>query len=381
MVFNIQKSLSDDKATRDYLMTIIRKGSMIPVISNSFSMRQIFRDEIIQNKKANGLQMTDDTTSAIDKSLTKQWASMIEYPLQDKYDLARVAQYWQVENNNEYRSAKEDYLYFLKVYFLDHAEKVFLDSNSGNATALKDMSGLTNGEIQRLKNKTDVYSFSQLVADQLSYPRLPAGVEDPLRLLAKLDLPIYITTSHFDFLERAIRSESEGKKEPRTQVCFWGSSVFDIKPEHKLDPDFTPSKETPAVYHLYGLEDYPESLVLSEDDYLNFLISMFENTNTLNPLIPSKLRLALARSPLLLLGYQLNDWDFRVLFRFFLKFRQIDSQRGLIIQLNPTREGMEKMDKSVEYLNHYFNKEKFNLFWENAEIFIQELYEVWKKNR
>jgi hypothetical protein len=51
--------------------------------------------------------------------------------------------------------------------------------------------------------------------------------------------------------------------------------------------------------------------VLTEDDYLDFLVKVsWDNT-----VIPPRIAEALTDSSLLLLGYHLQDWDFRVMFR------------------------------------------------------------------
>ena len=375
MLIDEQNILPEDTEVWEYILTNIRKGSMIPVISNSLRLGHLFREELRQSKGKAGSQKSNNNIFTIDKILTEKWAKEIQYPLQDKHNLARVAQYWQVENPNQYRSAKEQYLDSLKKFFLDEVEMTLSHPDGKHQDV-----PLVKEEVENLRRKVNFYNFSELVVDQLSYPRFSQGIEDPLRLLAKLDLPFFITTSHFDFLERVIRSESGGKKEPRIQVCFCKPN-FNARSEHALDHDLTPDIKNPVVYHIYGLEDYPESLILSEDDYLNFLISMFENKDMLHPLIPSKLRKALATSPLLLLGFQLHDWDFRVLFRFLLKFRQPGAKPGLIIQLNPGKKGTEPKDRSVEFLNNYFGKEAFNLFWEDADSFIQKLYRTWSSNR
>jgi hypothetical protein len=57
--------------------------------------------------------------------------------------------------------------------------------------------------IEELQDDIEKLSFSD-IAVELGYPRPLKGQTDSLQLLAKLNLPIYITTSHFDFLERAI---------------------------------------------------------------------------------------------------------------------------------------------------------------------------------
>jgi len=138
----------------------------------------------------------------------------------------------------------------------------------------------------------------------------------------------------------------------------------------------------PLVYHLYGLEAYPQTLVLSEDDYLNFLIAMVEDTNTLNPVVPLGLRRALGESHLIMLGYNLADWDFRVLFRFILKFRRDEfSPRGMVIQLKKNTRTAEDVERSLEYLGHYFDRRKFDVDWNDPESFIQKLWNEWNEYR
>ncbi len=332
------------------IMPRVNQGIVIPIISNSFRIEQIFRD-------GNEPAIPEEGSLSINEQLIAEWAALIEYPMNDSNNLARVAQYYLVEQKDNPR-ARTKYLDFLKSFLLEIANE---DPDYG------DIAG-------RLKNQIQDLEFSD-IASQLDYPRFPANTEDPLRLLAKLPLPIYVTTSQSDFLERAL--ESEGKK-PRAQICFWSGQISSAAPEHRTDLDFTPSIVNPLVYHLYGLEDYPQTLVLSEDDYINFLISMVEDTNTLNPIVPLNLRRALGESHLLLLGYNLTDWDFRVLFRFLLKFRRDEfSPRGMVIQLKQTDRNISNVEKSLQYLGRYFDRKKFDIEWNNAEGFIQKLWNEW----
>ena len=76
------------------------------------------------------------------------------------------------------------------------------------------------------------------------------------------------------------------------------------------EPDYRPSAERPLVYHLFGRLSVPKSVVLTEDDYFDFLIGVTTN----NDLIPAVVRRALADTALLFLGFNLDEWDFRVLF-------------------------------------------------------------------
>jgi hypothetical protein len=329
----------------------INQGIVIPVISNSFRIEQIFREG----------ETSPEESQTIQEQLTSQWAELIDYPMQDKDNLARVAQYYLVEQKDD-PHARTKYLDFLKSFLL-------MIANDDPEYA--DIANRLKGRIQELR-------FSEIVS-QLDYPRLPKDCEDPLRLLARFPLPIYVTTSQSDFLERAL--EAEGKK-PRTQICFWSGEVSSVAPAHRTDLDFVPKVTEPLVYHLYGLEDYPQTMVLSEDDYLNFLIAMVEDTNTLNPVVPLTLRRALGGSHLLLLGYQLRDWDFRVMFRFVLKFRRDEfSPRGMVIQLKKDERRIENMQKSLEYLGHYFDRRKFDIEWSDPEAFICKLWSEWNQYR
>jgi hypothetical protein len=135
------------------------------------------------------------------------------------------------------------------------------------------------------------------------------------------------------------------------------------------------------VYHLYGLEEYSQTLVLSEDDYINFLISITEDTNTLNPKIPLYLRRAVGESQLVLIGFRLSDWDFRVLFRLMMNFR-IDnfSPRGMLIQLQD-KENMASNANAIEYLKRYFGRKSFDIEWNSADRFVQDLWNEWDSLR
>ena len=343
----------------DDIMPFLKKGTVIPIISNAMRIEQIFRDEKALTDQVSDTAEFSDEDLTIDEQLTKEWAAEINYPMADDHNLARVAQYYQVEQK-ESLLAKTKYLKFLTNYLLDinMEEEGYQDV------------------VQQLR--TQEACFSDIVKE-LDYPRFPDGMEDPLRILAKLPLKIYITTSYYNFVERALEAEN---KKPRTQVCFWSGGKMSARPEHAPNPGYDPSDTEPAVYHLFGLEDYPQTLVLSEDDYMNFLISVVEDNNTQNPVVPLRLREGLAESRLLLLGYHARDWDFRVLFRFILKYRSVDSApRGMLIQLKPGAKQTGDKDKSIEYLSKYFDKKQFEVNWNNPERFIGKLWNEWDKYR
>jgi len=332
------------------LLPLISQGEIIPVISNSFRIEQIF-SEVSEGATGEG-------GSTITEQLTADWASLIEYPMSDNQNLARVAQYC-LEEQKDSPHARTKYLEFLKSLLLAIA------SDDADYTEVT----------HRLKTQIQEQQFSE-IAHQLEYPRFPEGAEDPLRILAKLPFKIYITTSYYNFIERALEAEN---KKPHAQVCFWTGEKSNAKAEHVPDQSFEPTPDQPLVYHLYGLEDYRQTLVLSEDDYLNFLIRATGDSNTQNPLIPFRLRHALAESHLMLLGYREQDWDFRILFKLISGYRSEFSPRSLLIQ--PSLPGTEKNEKWLGYLERYFDRRHFSLEQIDAGSFIKKLWDQWNQYR
>ena len=188
-------------------------------------------------------------------------------------------------------------------------------------------------------------------------------------------------------MEQALQSVD---KHPRTQVCFWWSDdPISLDETDQIPNDFRPTVNEPLVYHLYGFDKYPESLVLSEEDYLKFLIKMSQNiTDTTIPIIPLYLREQLTVSSLILLGYRLEDWDFLVLFRGVIEAQHSSLQKfSLAIQLDPAeRKGIteeEEKERAKQYLKEYFKSSKstFRVTWGNTETFVKNLWQQWNEWR
>jgi hypothetical protein len=341
----------------DYESDILRfidDGSIVPVISNSFRLEQIFRDdaELIDRMLKNKIDFYDEVCT-IDQELTRAWARSMAYPMSDNHNLARVAQYCEVVQE-EAELAKKEYLGFLNLRLLNNHQS---------------RQGFEDVIAKYKKQRTTVTNL----AKELELPYLfPEGKEDSLRLLARLKLPVYITTSYFSFLEEALIKEG---KTPSTQVWSWGSKVK-MKEEHQPKREYELDPLKPVVYHLFGLEDYAKSLVLSEDDYMDFLMKSASAISDLE-VLPSPLRDALSQSRLLMLGYHIQSWDFRALFRFILEFRKPeDAPKGIALQFKPTLENEDFEDQSLSYLDKYFGGHKFKVRWLDAETYIYELWEA-----
>jgi hypothetical protein len=334
----------------------IKEGRVIPIVSNGLRYDSIFAQLVQQASAADdGLSMK----LMAENLLSQAWAQKINYPLPDVYELARVAQYNRSLARDDEQS-KVDFLQFLKESLLGYAENLEEDADL----------------INELYARINESSFSDLV-QELEYPKLESGQNDPLRILARLPLPIYVTTSYHNFLERALTAEN---RPPVTQTCYWSGPE---PAESTVDPDYIPTPERPLVYHLYGLETAPTTMVLSEDDFLDFLIKVTQAVDVNRPIIPMRLRSALATSSLILLGYRLQDWDFRILFRGIINAGQTTSRGfSLVIQLTPDQQfNIESPGEARKYLETYFRPRQFNVEWGDTIGFLDHLWSEWNKWR
>lgn len=348
------------------LIELIRQGSVTPIISNSLRIEEIFLDDdelmaLVQKEQKENAPAFYDEVHTIYNQLAKMWADARHYPMSDGYSWARVAQYLQVERK---KMTGTEYIKFLKGRLLEISSK-----KKGYGEKVK-----------QLKEWADDLNFSEIATD-LDYPSFPDGEEDPLLLLARLPLPIYITTGYSDFLERALLKAG---KTPRRQICFYNGQKTEEISKHLPDPKYNPDSDNPAVYYLFGMEEYKQNLVLSEDDHLDFLMTARSLMGGQD--FPSHLSLAFSQSKLLVLGYSLRDWDFRTLFRLILASRPSNNaQQSIAIQFKPMLarlEGKEDYtEKAVEYLSDYFGAQKFDIRWSNTDNFIYDLWNACVKSK
>lgn len=210
---------------------------------------------------------------------------------------------------------------------------------------------------------------------------------NPFGILADLNLPIYITTNYDNFMFEALktRSNENREKNPEREICRWSSEVDQMLKLKQispvLSPAYIPSPERPVVYHLHGYIEIPESMVMTENDYLDFMIRLHEKDS---PILPPQITIALATNALLFVGYSLADWDFRVLFRSI--FTSISSMTNLIIavQLPPT--DVKSESDAIKYLGKYFGSVlgkdiRVRVYWGEITEFAKELRKHWETAR
>lgn len=251
-------------------------------------------------------------TLPLGSEISSEWAERYGYPLTDSHDLAKVAQFLAVRQDPMF--PKE--------------------------------------QIAARLRKHGTPDFS--------------NPEEPHRVLASLPLPLYLTTNYDDFMGLAL--ERAGKA-PVREFCAW-NETFSVD---AADRDaLAPTPETPVVYHLHGRLDDPESLVLTEDDYLDFLVSVSRTD-----LLPPRIQRALSDTSLLFVGYRLADWDFRVLHRGIVAAIAPSRRRlSITVQVPPAAESSEAVQ---QYLDSYFHNMNVRVFWGTAAEFAGELSDHWTR--
>lgn len=200
---------------------------------------------------------------------------------------------------------------------------------------------------------------------------------EPHVLLAQLPFPIYVTTSPYSLLEDALVAQN---KQPHVEICPWDDES--ARPVSDAPRDtYIPDVEHPLVYHFFGHWKQPKSLVLTADEYFNYLINM----TRYNHLIPESVRSALTNSQLLLLGFQVDDWSFRVLLRNIMTRPGSQSLKGyahVAVQIDPEESYLAEPQRARKYLESYFQVDvKINVYWGNMRDFMQELLSNWTRSR
>jgi hypothetical protein len=146
---------------------------------------------------------------------------------------------------------------------------------------------------------------------------------------------------------------------------------------------YVPNSAQPLVFHLHGHHEVPQSLVITEDDYLEFLAAIVKDER--QRLLPPPLPERVTGTALLFVGYSLTDWTFRVLIRsltnsFTAKLRY----PAVAIQLDPDDVAQEgKLAAAQEYLARYLGevglRNKLRIAWGKASDFARDLDDRMKR--
>jgi hypothetical protein len=244
-------------------------------------------------------------------SLATEWAVQYGYPFPDQVDLPRVAQF----------IAKTEYP------LLPHE----VVQRRIQAAPLPDFTRTTN-----------VHGF-----------------------FASLALPLYLTANQDDFMFKALERRD---LLPHRGFPRWNDSL-------RADEEVQEPSEGTLVYHLFGHHDRPESMVVTEDDHLEFLSACASDRR----LFPTRVTKALGGSSLLFIGFGVLDFGFRVLMRALLRSMSAKNLKfGVAVQLAPSGLSEEARGRVEKYLDRFLNEAgtlTLRVFWNETDEFIRSLQE------
>lgn len=192
--------------------------------------------------------------------------------------------------------------------------------------------------------------------------------------ITQFPIPVFLTTNYDDFLLRALKSHG---KEPSEAICPWHEGVPYDRELFEEGVGARPDANRPVVYHLHGSTRVPSSIVLTEDDHIEYLVQLTTARTLHNRhVIPPVILDALANRPLLFLGYTLNEWTFRVLFHGLIRrYPAIRRRRHVSVQLAPSHEDVKPgaEARAREYLDRYFDGWEVSVYWGTPRQFCAEL--------
>lgn len=124
-----------------------------------------------------------------------------------------------------------------------------------------------------------------------------------LRALASLSFPLIITTNYDQLFEEALRDAGK-----RPFVTVYDPSAS------KPTPDFPDaSAERPFLFKIHGDVDTPDSIVITDEDYIQFILRM-NDKQPYDP-VPNTFQYRFSNWPTLFVGYSLIDYNLRLLFK------------------------------------------------------------------
>jgi hypothetical protein len=197
---------------------------------------------------------------------------------------------------------------------------------------------------------------------------------DPYKVLAELPFSVYITANFTNLLSEALTAAG---KQPIIEICRWNDYIETLPSIYDEEPDYLPDVQRPLVYHLFGHISEPDSLVVTEDDYFDYLIGFSSNDD----LVPAPVNEVLADNGLLFLGFQPDDWDFRILFRSLAKLWVRRRRRRYInisAQIAPDETRIQEPVRARRYLEAYFQEAHIDIYWGTVEDFARDMLAQWR---
>jgi hypothetical protein len=189
-----------------------------------------------------------------------------------------------------------------------------------------------------------VYNRSALVEEIKKAVQENKKPSPALRALAELPFSLIITTNYDQLFERALRDMG---KEPVIRI-------YDKEAAEPTADYLNASIRAPFVFKLHGDIQEPESIVITDEDYIQFVLRMTDKDN-FHP-VPETFRYNFKRWPTLFVGYSLLDYNLRLLFK-TLRWRMDKANFPTTYSVDPFPDPLifdvwQNRDKYVTFIAH-----------------------------
>lgn len=156
--------------------------------------------------------------------------------------------------------------------------------------------------------KKSRYLLVNEIKEAVDKDREPSPI---LRMLADLEFPIVITTNYDQLYEKAVeqKAKAENIADPY-QLSIYNPTTNKAK---TIDCPQNPDPKKPYILKIHGDIDKRESIVLTDEDYIQFVLRMSDKFPH-NPFGQNVLA-HLIKWPTLFVGYSLMDYNLRLLFK------------------------------------------------------------------
>lgn len=325
------------------------------------------------------------------QDIASSWVEVQKLPLipHKRDGLPQVAQYLACVRNRKFPLEQlRDYL----LWALPQRHADLLEGYQGVRGAPNELDALVREIRSRMQARVEERQLAN--ARALAEGRDPAALPYPgvrelaYTQIARLPVTTYVTTNRDNLLHDSLVAEG---RQPEVVVCRWKPvlpdgetgdeqgwppSVFDT------EPDYNPSYKRPLVYHVFGNMRDPHTVVLTEDDYFDFLVGLSRNQGNPRTGMPAHVKMVLATHGLMFLGFQFDDWEFRTIFRGVLPREGVEAGTNhwnVAVQVAPDDERMQTPEHACTYMRKYFSQHrKIQVYLGKPEEFLTELSKQWK---
>lgn len=215
--------------------------------------------------------------------------------------------------------------------------------------------------IDKKINRDDL---ENLVADYLSEAEAKLSSEVYLKLAA-LPFTFVVNTSYTNFFATCLRKLD---KVPETAYYNFRGKKIDLV--ESVNTDELGTKLTPFIYNLFGSVSDPSSLVLSENDLVQFVINIISR----NPGLPANVKSELANQEksFLFLGFGFlgRNWYFRIL----LQALESNNKGRMSYALECINNIQNDADPTVLFFR---DELKLSLYHYDQKEFVDNLVNAW----